>query len=234
MTEYVSYLRVSTREQRDSGLGLEAQQEAIRRYLETVAGPGSKVIQEYREIESGRNPDRPQLAAAIAQARRRRAVLLIAKLDRLGRSVAKVASMLESGIVFRVADDPNASILTLQLKAMIAEEEARAISERTSRALQSLKRRGKNLGFSDPVRLERGDHLKANAASVEITRGRADEFAMRMLPILRGYQGSTLMEIAEELNASGVKTSRGGSWYPTTVRNLMHRIERLQASQQAY
>jgi DNA invertase Pin-like site-specific DNA recombinase len=135
---YVTYLRVSTDRQGKSGLGLEAQRKAV---ADHVAGKG-EIAAEYVEIESGKKNERPQLARALAEAKRIGAVLLIAKLDRLARNVAFIANLLEAGVEIAAADMPEANRFLLHVMAAVAEHEAQAISDRTRAALAAAKARG--------------------------------------------------------------------------------------------
>ena len=140
---FVAYLRVSTEGQGRSGLGLEAQREAVARH---VTGAGGVIAAEFVEVESGRKKDRPQLAAALAACRSGRTTLVIAKLDRLARNVAFVSNLMESGVEFVAADMPAVNRLTVHILAAVAEEEARMISARTKAALAAAKARGVQLG----------------------------------------------------------------------------------------
>ena len=141
----VAYYRVSTHKQALSGLGLDAQRLAVEQY---AAGRKADVVAEYVETESGRKCDRPQLAEALAHARKMRATIIIAKLDRLGRNVHFISGLMESGVPFDCADRPGADPFRLHIEAAIAEEEARKISLRTKEALAAAKRRGVLLGAS--------------------------------------------------------------------------------------
>jgi DNA invertase Pin-like site-specific DNA recombinase len=151
-TRYVLYYRVSTKRQGKSGLGLEAQQKDAEKL---IADRGGVVLRRYTEIETGKNPDRPELAKAIAHARLSKAVLVVAKLDRLARNLAFVAALMESvkadeGFHFVCCDCPSADRFTLHILAAVAEQEARTISERTSKGLAVAKARGKKLGSANP------------------------------------------------------------------------------------
>src|SRR6266478_2770642 len=141
--QFVAYYRVSTDRQGRSGLGLDAQREAVFRHLASQAGD---LIGEFCEVESGRRSDRPQLAAAIAAAKKPRATLIIAKLDRLARNVHFISGLLESGVEFVAADNPHANKMTIQLLAVFGEFEREQISARTKAALQAAKARGTVLG----------------------------------------------------------------------------------------
>ena len=143
-TKIVSYLRVSTARQGESGLGLDAQRAAVEAFCKRTS---STIAREFVEVESGRHDDRPKLAEALAFARRSKATLLVAKLDRLSRSVRFIASVMDSGVEFAAADMPDANRMLLHILAAIAEGEAKAISDRTKSALAAAKARGTNSGL---------------------------------------------------------------------------------------
>ena len=210
---YVAYYRVSTDRQGQSGLGLEAQRAAV----ETFAK--GEIVAEFTEVESGRKSDRAQLAAALAAAKKAKATLVIAKLDRLARNVHFVSGLLESGVPFVCADSPEADRTWLQMSAVFAEWEARKISERTKVALAAAKARGVRLGSPTPA--------AGSKAGNEAIQARAQAFAQRVLPIINSIksQGMTsLRDIAAELSARGVQTARGGSqWHASQVGNLLAR-----------
>lgn len=148
MTDYITYCRVSTGRQQQSGLGIEAQQEAIQRY---AGQTDSTIIAEYVETESGAKSDRPQLAKALAHCRRAKATLLIARLDRLSRSLSFVAQLLDANVEIRCADMPEANRLLLQMLAVFGEHERQMIRERTKAALAAAKARGTILGAHGKV-----------------------------------------------------------------------------------
>ena len=217
--QFVTYLRVSTDRQGRSGLGLEAQRKAVKDY---VAGKGG-IVAEFVEVESGKKNDRPQLALALAEAKRIGAVLLIAKLDRLARNVAFVANLLESGVEIAAADMPAANRFLLHVMAAVAEHEAKAISDRTKAALAAAKARGVRLGWSIPSRAD--EQRSAAAKGAQRNASNADQFAANVLPVIREIAagGASLHQVARELNARGVKTARGGEWHAMTVRNVLTR-----------
>ena len=222
---FVTYLRVSTERQGQSGLGLEAQRSAVAEY---VSGKG-QIAAEFVEIESGKKNERPQLARAMAEAKRIGAVLLIAKLDRLARNVAFIANLLESGVEIAAADMPEANRFLLHVMAAVAEHEAQAISDRTKAALAAAKARGVALGWSMPERKEEQRRAARKGASKNAQK--ADQHAANVLPVIRQIAagGASLRQIADELNIRGIKTARGGLWYAGTVRNIMARENEIEA-----
>ena len=213
---FVPYFRVSTDQQGRSGLGLEAQRRVVGDY---VRGVGGEMLDEFVEVESGKRSDRPELARALAMARRKKATLLVAKLDRLARNTHFITSLQQSGASFRAADMPQANEFMVQILAAVAEYEARLISERTKAGLASARLRGVKLG--KPENLARGNHAAAclNAA-------RAQAVAARMRPVLDTLMAGGITSakaLAQHLNAKGYVTDRGCQWYPTTVSRLQNR-----------
>ncbi len=178
------------------------------------------------EVESGRNNSRPELAKALRQARVTGSRLVIAKLDRLGRNAAFLLNLRDSGVDFVCCDDQHTTPLTIGIKSIIAEEEARAISARTVAALQAAKARGTRLGNPNgAAALRRAG--KGNAASNKARKAKADAFAADLMEILadvRAAGHTTLHKIAGELNRRGIKTARGGVWHAATVANVQARL----------
>jgi DNA invertase Pin-like site-specific DNA recombinase len=224
MTAYVAYCRVSTAEQGRSGLGLEAQQEAIARFMR----PGDRLLSEpFIEIETGKRPDRPQLRKALRHAKEHGATLLIAKLDRLARNVAFVANLMEARTPFVAADMPQADPFRLHIEAAINEDEARKISLRTKAALAAAKARGVKLGGyrGGPV----PDIRQHQQAGVAAAHDKAEQFARDLKPIIEELQASgftSFRQIAAELSRREVPTARGGSrWAASAVRNLLKRMQ---------
>ncbi len=212
---FIAYYRVSTDRQGKSGLGLEAQRQAVVDYLD---GGRWELVGEHTEIESGRRNDRPELAKALDACRRQKAVLIIAKLDRLARNVAFIANLMESGVDFVAVDFPQANKLTIHILAAVAEHERQMISDRTKSALGAAKARGVKLGSPAPWR--------GSPIGAAVTKARADAFARNVLPIIREVRGAgvtSLSGVARALNARGVKTPRGRVWEATTVRNVLRR-----------
>jgi DNA invertase Pin-like site-specific DNA recombinase len=221
MKEVVAYYRVSTQRQGRSGLGLEAQREAIARFAATE---GFKVLSEHEEVETGKGADaleqRPTLAAALAEARRRKCPVIVAKLDRLSRDVAFIAGLMAQRVPFIVAElGADADPFMLHVYAALAEKERTLISQRTRAALAAKKARGEPLG-------NRTNPIEAAATARAAQTANADAFAMNVLPVLDAIVAAgktTLADIAEELNRRAVRTSRGGKWYASSVRNLIAR-----------
>lgn len=214
--KFVAYYRVSTTGQGVSGLGLEAQREAVERHLN---GGSWSLIEAFTEVETGKGSNaldrRPQLKAALAYARKHKATLVIAKLDRLARNVHFISGLMETGVEFVAADRPDADRFTLHLEAALAEREARVISERTKAALAAAKRRGVVLGANG-----RTLAVRNRAEAVE----RVAPMAGR-LTALRG-EGLSLRRIASTLNAEGVSPpgASGGVWHPATVQRALERV----------
>jgi DNA invertase Pin-like site-specific DNA recombinase len=208
---YIAYYRVSTDRQGRSGLGLEAQQQAVRSFLH---GRG-ELVASFVEVESGKRNDRPEIAAALDACRKHKAVLIIAKLDRLARNVHFISGLMESGVEFIAVDMPEANRLTIHILAAVAEHEREMISKRTKEALQAAKARGTILGSPDPK--------KGAAVRSRVLQEKAERFANRVLPIIKELelQGITSYKgIARALNARGVPTANKRQWYGGTVRNI--------------
>lgn len=222
---YVAYLRVSTDRQGRSGLGLEAQREAVAQY---VAGSGGRIVAELVEVESGRKSDRLKLAEALAACRKQHATLVIAKLDRLSRNAAFLLNLRDAGVDFIAADMPHANRLTVGIMALVAEEEARAISARTKEALAAARKRGVKLGG----RRENGCDLRPYAAQGGKASGtarakKAELNAANLALTLRDLQAAgatTFSALARELNVRQISTVRGRPWSPVQVSRVLARI----------
>ncbi len=218
--KWVSYLRVSTDKQGRSGLGIEAQRQAVFDYLN---GGKWKLEAEFIEQESGKRSDRPELAKAIAACKKLKAKLVIARLDRLARNVAFVASLMERKIEFVACDMPEATPMMLHIYSAVAEQEARNISERTKAALAAAKARGQKLGAP------RRKLAKARVLGAEGNRRNAERFASNVWPIIEQVKASgitSLRGIAVALTARGVATARGGTWNAAQVAHIIERAER--------
>lgn len=217
MKHFIAYYRVSTDKQGKSGLGLEAQQQAVRAYLN---GGAWELVGEFTEVESGKKDDRPQLAAALAACRKHKARLIIAKLDRLARNVAFIANLMEAGTEFVAADMPDANELTIHIMAAMAQHERKAISARTKAALAAAKARGKVLGGFRGVSVDQATGTRANAQkAAEWAQGAIGQEVADMKA-----RGWSLWEIAHHLNDLGVKTRRGGEWQATTVKRVLDKV----------
>ncbi len=215
LTGFIAYFRVSTDRQGRSGLGLEAQKEAVRHYLASIDGTQ---IAEYTEIETGKRSDRPELQKALTTCRRQKAKLVIAKLDRLSRNVAFIAAMMDSGVEFVACDNPHATRLTLHILAAVAEHEREMIAARTRSALQAAKARGVKLGRN-------GIECLAPA-----NRAAAIERAARLKPTLLELIGAgmSVRQIVAELTSRGISTPHGGRWHPQTVARIIKRARTIE------
>jgi DNA invertase Pin-like site-specific DNA recombinase len=211
LTGFIAYFRVSTDRQGRSGLGLEAQKEAVRHYLASIDGT---LIAEYTEIETGKRSDRPELQKALTTCRRQKAKLVIARLDRLSRNVSFIATMMDSGVEFVACDNPHATRLTLHILVAVAEHEREMIAARTRAALQAAKARGVKLGRNGIERL------------APTNRAAAIERAARLRPTLIELMGAgvSVRQIMAELTSRGVSTPHGGRWHPQTVARIMKRV----------
>lgn len=222
--QIVAYFRQSTEKQAESGLGLEAQRRAVREY---VARTGAEVIGRYTETESGTRSDRPQLARALAHARRSRAKLVVATLSRLSRNLAFLDALQRSKVNFCALDCEHANKAMLQMMTVMAEWEADQVSERTRKAMASRRELGKPMGAENP----RCRNLTADAAKEGRKLGAAanaqlaDEAYSDILPDMLAWRerGDTLATIAERLNSEGQTTRTGVAWSTSTVANVLRR-----------
>lgn len=206
--QFVTYYRVSTDRQGRSGLGLDAQREAVRQFLATRP---AIVIAEFVEVESGGKDDRPTLRKALSACQRAKATLLIAKLDRLARSVAFVAGLMDGDTEFVAVDMPHASRFVLHIMAAVAEHERQIIGERTKAALTAAKARGVRLGANGAVLARRH---KAEAA----------EYATQIAPAIQeafDAGARTTRQIAERLNEKKLPSRQGGRWHPANTARVV-------------
>jgi DNA invertase Pin-like site-specific DNA recombinase len=220
----VAYYRVSTKRQGESGLGIEGQRAAVQAYAQQAGGV---IVAEYVEVESGRKSDRPKLRDAIGCAKLAGATLVVAKLDRLSRNVAFLATMMEAGVKFVAADNPAANELTIHVLAAVAQAEAKAISERTKAALAAYKARGGKLGGSRPECRNLTDDARRrgiHAAGVAV-KAKADAAYMFLYAKVKEWRqaGQSYQQIADQLNADGIPTRRGGKWAAMTVLRVERR-----------
>ena len=216
----VGYARVSTTQQGRSGLGHEAQREALERF---AAAEGFTLGRVFIEVETGKGADaldrRPQLAAALSEARRQRCSVAVAKLDRLSRDVHFISGLMTHRVPFVVAElGADVDPFILHLFAALAEKERAMISTRTKAALAAAKARGVVLG---------GPKLaKARKSAVASIKAMADQHAANALPVIREIRragATSLHQIADALNARGITTPRGGQWYASSVKNALAR-----------
>lgn len=194
---FVAYYRVSTDAQGASGYGLEAQRRAVRDYI-----AGGEIVAEFTEVESGKRNDRPELARALDTAKRRKAKLVIAKLDRLARNVSFIANLMERGVDFVCCDMPSATPFMLHIYAAVAEEERRMIAARTRAGLASAKARGVKLG---------------NARQAADNQAAAIARALALRPVLLETAALSARAAADALNAENVPTPTGAPWSARTV-----------------
>jgi DNA invertase Pin-like site-specific DNA recombinase len=230
MAAFIGYLRVSTKAQGESGLGLEGQRAALESYVRQAKGT---LVMVYVEVESGKRADRPELAKAIAHAKRSKATLCVAKLDRLSRNVEFLARVMNSGCEFAAADMPAANRFMLHVMAAVAEHEAKAISDRTKSALAAYKARGGKLGADLPQcrNLTHEARRKgARRAGEAVAKAAAEAYA-DLQPAMAEMRasGRTLQAIADELNTRGHTTRRGRPWNPVQVSRVLDRTNKKNA-----
>lgn len=208
MPGFIAYYRVSTDRQGASGLGLDAQREAVKRFIGSA-----ELVAEFTEVESGKkHTNRPQLAAALSECKKRKCTLVIAKLDRLARNVHFISGLMESHVEFTAVDFPQANKLTIHILAAVAEHEATMISQRTKAALAQAKKRGTVLG-NPRIAAAR---LKAAAAN----RTPPPAKTVAIMAEMR-QSGKTFRAIAQHLNALNVTTGRKACWYAASVRSVL-------------
>jgi len=222
-SRFIAYERVSTARQGQSGLGLEAQCRAIDDFAATR---GAAIVARLTEVESGRNPDRPELGRAIQLARLTGATLVIAKLDRLSRNAAFLLALRDSGVRFVAVDMPEANDLTVGIMALVAEAEREAISRRTKEALAVARARGVKLGNPNGAEsLRRAG--KGGVALRAVVSANAAAFAADLAPVLADIRVAghkSLRAIAAELTARGIRTRRGGQWGVSNVKAMLARL----------
>ncbi|MGO9468915.1 MAG: recombinase family protein [Isosphaeraceae bacterium] len=223
----VAYRRVSTEKQGKSGLGLEAQDAAIRAYQQMT---GCSIIANYTEVETGKKDDltnRPELRRAIAHAKRSKATLVIGKLDRLVRSIAVMGELRKQRVKFIACDNPSANELTIDILVSVAANEARMISQRTKDALTAYKARGGLLGASLPQCRNLTDEARERGAvnAAKAHKQRADEAYEDILADILAWrkEGLTLQAIADRLNDEGHTTRRQAPWNKVQVKRVLER-----------
>lgn len=220
-SQIVAYYRVSTSAQEKSGLGLDAQRDAVTRF---AAAEGLEIVGEHVEVETGKGVDaldrRPVLREALAQAKRAKAAVVVAKLDRLSRDVAFVSGLMAQRVPFIVAElGRDADSFMLHIYAALAERERALIAERTRLALAQKRAQGFRLG--NPTNLP-----EAGRKGVQRQQEAANAHAANVLPVVRQLQAAgitTTRTIAATLNERGIRTARGGDWHRSTISNLLAR-----------
>lgn len=213
-SRFVVYLRVSTARQGEHGLGMDAQRAAVEAFARQT---GRTILAEYIEVESGKRSDRPELSRALEAAKKAKATLLIAKLDRLARNVAFIANLMDAGVDFVAVDQPFASRLTLHILSAVAEDEARRISERTKAALAAAKARGTKLG--SPIARQT---VAAARAARSTYAERANATTKAVIKDIQSSGVDTLTGLARALQARGIKTPGGCmTWRPVQVGRLL-------------
>lgn len=224
--KYVAYYRVSTDKQKRSGLGLDAQREAVQKHLD---GGNWKLVGEFTETESGKRNSRPQLALALATARLHNATLIVAKLDRLARNTRFLLTLVEEsgerGVVFcdlpKIPEGPVGKFIVSQM-ASVAELEAGLISQRTKAALRAARARGQVLGHPNPrIASEAKSGATASALVRQRTARRRVADVMPVIDAIRAEGAATLREIAAALNRRGIPAPRGGQWLEMQVSRVL-------------
>lgn len=227
-TKIIAYYRVSTKRQGESGLGLEAQQADVIRLASDRSG---EIVASYTDIETGKSRTRPALLKALAHAKRIKAILVVAKLDRLARNVAFLSQLIESKLDFVCCDNPHADRFTIHILAAVAEKEALMISTRTKAALQAAKARGVKLGSSRPghwdglgaKRLAGLSKATAEASRINARASRDAYSDICPLAVRMRAEGQSLRQIAQNLNQQGQTTRNGAVWTATQVMRLLDR-----------
>jgi DNA invertase Pin-like site-specific DNA recombinase len=221
-TRWIAYFRVSDQKQGRSGLGLEAQQAAVVQFLEQNGG---RLLSTYREVESGDDADRPMLQRAINDCRLRKAVLLVAKIDRLSRDIHFLTGLQKAGVKFRAADMPDCNELVVHILISVAQHELEMIRSRTKAALAAAKARGVRLG--NPKGLTPEARARGPIASLKARRAAVSERLELLTPVvedIRDAGHTSLTAIAAELNAREIAAPRGGNWGPAQVSRLLEQI----------
>ena len=230
--ELVAYFRLSRDKKRKNGhaaqsvwgWSLESQQSAVD---DLARSRCAEILADYREVETGKRSDRPELAKAIAHAKRARATLVVAKLDRLARNVAFTSALMDSGVDFVCCDNPNANRLTIHILAAVAEDEARRISERTKDALAAAKKQGTKLGAANPKCRNLTDEARRRGAKAagEAVKRQADEAYADLREFLAALRPAfSYQQIADVLNMQGHRTRRGKPWTDVSVLRACRRM----------
>lgn len=219
MTKYISYYRVSTQKQGKSGLGIDAQKTAVSNFI----GKSAILINEFEEVESGKNDERPQLHKAIEHCKKENAVLLIAKLDRLSRNVSFIYTLKDSKVDFRCCDMPDANSLTIGIMAVLAQDERERISQRTKSALAELKNKGVKLG--NPKNLT--SEAREKSLLVRQKNALENENNVKATALIKAMKigGQSFHSISKNLNENGFKTRLGSNFTSMQVKRLYDRLQ---------
>lgn len=209
--KFISYIRVSTKQQGDSGLGIESQRAMILREV-------GETVDEFVEVASGRKSDRPQLMAAIDACRKTGAILIVAKIDRLARNLSLACKLMESGVTIRVVGMPEMNTLVFHILCAVAEEEARLISQRTKAALAAAKERGVKLGSARPGHWEGREHLRGRQRGTKVAP--VNQTLVAQCKQLRD-SGHNFQEIADMINAQGHRAPKGGKFSKSQVYRMI-------------
>jgi DNA invertase Pin-like site-specific DNA recombinase len=215
MKRFVIYRRVSTSRQFQSGLGLEAQSESVRRYLSTQ--PDSVVLADMVEAESGKNDDRPILRQAVELCRKESATLLVSKIDRLSRSLRLIMMLEQYKVPFIAADNPEMNELVCHIMVALAQSERKTIATRVRDALKQAKIRGVKLGGPN---INEARQL-ANKSRMERAKTRNDKLRLVVRETMEKTGLTKLADIAQALNLRGIKTNRGCEFTPTQIHRLL-------------
>jgi DNA invertase Pin-like site-specific DNA recombinase len=213
--KYVVYRRVSTNRQFQSGLGLEAQSESVRRYLSTQ--PDAVVLADMIEAESGKNDERPILRQAVELCRKESATLLVSKIDRLCRSLRLIMMLEQYKVPFIAADNPEMNELVCHIMVALAQSERKTIATRVRDALRQAKIRGVKLGGPNIAEAR----LLANTARIQKAKEQNAKLRTVVVETVEKTGLTKLADIAQALNLRGIKTNRGSQFTPTQIHRLL-------------
>ena len=219
MNKYIAYYRVSTQKQGVSGLGLDAQKSAVQQFTSNCK---DCILAEYTDVESGKNNNRPELQKAIEDAKKQKAQLLIAKLDRLSRNASFIFMLRDAKIEFTCCDMPQANSVTIGIMAVLAQDERERISQRTRAALFELKQRGIKLG--SPQNLNSEAIKRGREVREENARKNENNSKAKALIVSLRKGGKSFYQITKELNELGFKTRRGNKFSQNQVQILFDRV----------
>lgn len=218
--KYISYLRVSTKRQGESGLGIEAQKSAVTQFLKH----DDELVAVYRETESGKKNNRPMLMKAIEECRKQGATLLIAKLDRLSRNASFIFTLRDAKVDFVCCDMANANPVTVGIMAVLSQDERERISQRTRNALAELKAKGIELGKPENLT----DYSRQRSIEVRQKEARENENNRRATAFITSMRSENISyhKIAERLNEYGFKTRQSKLFTAMAVKRLFDRYQK--------